>query len=235
MWLGNRYYRNFNIAISLLCMLFLATAVGMLTKVVEIPTALSISLNVILLIIMIWQSLRQTHNILVLPNITIFGIRKGAGPHANEKPVRAYAFKPIVVHWAIRRPLVNMVQFEPMDHYVVRFDIGNAGLNDYTLHEYYVEKEEPSPSTRVTELKPLLDGKGERKLLHKGERHTVQFDLQIQDNCLTIFRICIVSVGLVATRRLYVLKKGNGMQYFDVVAKFALNRKKIERTLLANS
>lgn len=121
-----------------------------------------------------------------------------------------------------------------MQRYVATFDIGNVGLVDVALHEYSVEKEDPSPPQRVIESNPLLDDKRQRKILHKGERITGQFDLQVDDDCLTVFRIDIISVGLAASRRLYVLKQGHKLQYFDAHRTIGLNREKIERTLLAN-
>ncbi|GEM_PF-1543254 len=235
MWLGSTFYRNCDIVVLALYPLVSIPVVTLLLRIVEIPTAALIWLTFTTIIIMGWQSLRETHEIVILPNITIYGIRRGAGSAAFESPVRARQSRLTFIHRAIRRPLLKTEEFGLMDHYVVTFDIGNVGFHDVTLHEYFVEKEEPSPKSKVTGLIPLFGDIGQRKILHNGERITGQFGLQIQDDCLTVFRINIICVGLEASRRLYVLKKGDRLQYFDAARKIGLNRQKTERALLSKS
>lgn len=203
----------------------------MLLKAVDVTITVIIWLPITTIVVMIWQQLREDPKIVVLPNITIRGTAKGAGTHAFQRPVKSAEAHPFFIHWAIRRPKLNIVEFKPMERYVASFDIGNVGFHDITVHEGFVEKEEAAPPKEVKGPIIWFQDRGQRKILHCKERTTGEFELEIEDNRLTVFRIDIRSVGLEAFRRVYVFKRADRLLYFDAARRIGLNREKIEKSL----
>lgn len=218
----------------LLVLSVLVLTVFVLPNVIDRPTAALVGLSSTTIIIMTWQALREAGEVVVMPDVTIRGVPPGAGSQAFEAPISSNRRSRIFFYGLPRRFSIRDEKFSPMDHYAATFDIGNVGLHDVVVHEYVVVKEEPLPLETITGSIPCFDDRRERKGLRCGERITGMFALKMIDGHLTAFRIDVHSAGRKASRRLYALKIGDRLQYFDTAVRTGIRCERMEKVLRSN-